>query len=1297
MTCPRCETELPPAAKFCLICGTYVGALPLGAAGGSALTQLPEAIRRLVPQEYAERLMTARGKIEGERRIVTILFSDIKGSTAMAENMDPEDVMDLMEGAFDVLIEPVYRYEGTLARLMGDAILAFFGAPIAHEDDPERAVRAALEIVEGAKAYAARLERERGISGFNVRVGINTGLVVVGEVGSDLRVEYTAMGDAINLAARMEQHAPVGGILISHNTYRHVRGVFDVRPLAPLKVKGKVERIQTYLIEGAKPRAFRKGMRGVEGIETRMIGRETELRLLQEALSKAMEEGQRQMLTVIGEAGVGKSRLLYEFENWIELTPERTHYFKARASREMQKSPYALIRELFTFHFQISESDRASAAREKIERGIGEILATDPQSQMKAHFIGQLIGLDFSASPHLQGLLDDPKQLRDRAITYMSEFFQAVTASSPTVFFLEDFHWSDHSSIDVINHLASTITDQPLLIVCLARPTLFERRPGWGEELGYHHLLQLQRLSRRDSHRLVEEILQKAVEIPEALSELVVNRSEGNPYYIEELIKILIEDGAIVKEDERWQVKADVLGTIRIPPTLAGVLQARIDSLHSRERLVLQQAAVVGLVFWDSSVMRISQSVSGEIGVKEIPAVLSSLQSREMIFRQKDSAFSGAREYIFQHAVLRDVVYESVLKRVRRTYHGIVAEWLIEKSADRIDEFTGQIADHLEASDKALAGKATHYLLQAGDRARRLYAHREAIDRYQRALVFLREQEEHEQAARTLMKLGLVYTAAFEPDKAQKAYEEAFTLWEPLREAVELPELQVPAAVLRLAVEEPLTLDPGMMGDDVSTFIAAQLFEGLVEIDRDYNVLPAVAARWEVADKGRRYVFRLREGLRWSDGTPLTAGDFEYAWKRNLSFMPRSPVAHLLYVVDNARAFGEGEVDDPGKIGVTALDDLTLEVHLEEPTAYLPYLLAHSVAYPLPRWAVEGHGEAWTEPGNLVSNGAYQLLEWQRGERFVLTKNPFYKGPFPGNAEQVECPIFTDFGPVLEAYATDVLDAISMINSDPATVERARAAHGRELVFTPQPSTYYLVFRADRPPFDDVRVRRALIHAVDRQALAKEAWQGQYLPATGGFVAPGLAGHSPGIGLAYDPRWARSLLAQAGYPEGQGFPKVSWVHSGGSAGEPPEVPFLRKAWRKQLGLNLEAQSLEWGPFMERLYHDPAHLTLMGWSADYPDPDALLRVLFHSTEGVNPPRWHNARFDALVEEAARVTDQTGRMELYREADRILVAEEAVIMPLGYAQGRILMKPWVTMPRVPPVLMRLKHIVLQREKG
>jgi oligopeptide transport system substrate-binding protein len=282
---------------------------------------------------------------------------------------------------------------------------------------------------------------------------------------------------------------------------------------------------------------------------------------------------------------------------------------------------------------------------------------------------------------------------------------------------------------------------------------------------------------------------------------------------------------------------------------------------------------------------------------------------------------------------------------------------------------------------------------------------------------------------------------------------------------------------------------------------------------------------------------------------------------------------------------------------------------------------------------------------------------------------------------------------VLEAYASDDLDVVSMIGSDPGTIARARAAHGSELLFTPQLSTVHLAFLVDREPFDDVRVRQAFVHAVDRERLVSEAWGGQYRPAIGGFVPPGMPGHSSDIGLAYDPERACRLLAEAGYAGGESFPSVRLSYSGGPGPE-PVIPFLQEAWHKTLGLHVGAVNVKWEDLVER--RGPAGLVLCGWRADYPDPDDMLRVTFHSTEGLNTPGWHYARFDCLVEEAARVADQGRRMVLYREADRILVAEEAVVMPLGYARGRILAKPWVTVPQVPPALVRLKHVACRSER-
>lgn len=725
LVCPQCGTVLPPQARFCFGCGAAITPgppqPPPSPAPAAETSALADALRRLMPPEFAERLLASRGKVETERRLVTILFSDVKGSTAMAEDMDPEDVLEVMNEAFDVLIPPVCRHEGTLARLMGDAILAFFGAPIAHENDPERACRAALEIIAGAKELAARLERERGIHGFNVRVGINTGLVVVGEVGSDLRVEVTAMGDAVNLAARMEQNAPPGGILISHNTFRHVRGLFDVLPQPPLMVKGKKEPVQTYILLRARPRAFHMPTRGLEGVQTRTVGREEELRFLQETFHKAMETGHTQALTIVGDAGVGKSRLLLEFEGWLAARPEEIVYLRGRAFPETTHAPYRLLRDLFCTQFDILEDDSPAQVREKVFSGLAPHLDPD-----RAALVGQLVGFDFSTVPAVSNLLGSPS-LASLALAYLTHYFQALTADRRVVILLEDLHWADAPSLDFFIRLVEELPDRHLLLIALARPALYERRPDWP-----FARLDLHPLSSDHTRELLAEILQQ--EVPPGLDAIVVRSAEGNPFYVEELVKMLVEDGVIVPAGEGWRVELERLKTLRVPPTLAGVLQARLDSLPAGERSLLQRASVVGRNFWDSVV-----AVLGEQPPEEAVAGLEVLRARELVFRGEGSAPAGAREYLFKHAVLRDATYETVLLKLRRIYHKRVAEWLEAHGGERLSEYTVLIAEHYERAGER--EKAIEWLRRAGEIAWRSCAFAEAVDFYERALAFLPEEE----------------------------------------------------------------------------------------------------------------------------------------------------------------------------------------------------------------------------------------------------------------------------------------------------------------------------------------------------------------------------------------------------------------------------------------------------------------------------------------------------------------------------------------------------------------------------
>ena len=512
-----------------------------------------------------------------QRKLLTILFMDIVGSTSIIQHMDPEDVSEAFDLNLKRLAQPVEDHGGRVTSFMGDGFLAIFGAPIAREDDPERAVRAGLAIIQLAKDIAEELKKDWDIQDFKVRVGVNTGLIIL---GGETEGEDTTKGPAVNLAARLQSAAPPGGMLVSHDTYRHIRGVFDVETCEPLNVKGFDDPVRVYRILRTKPRAFRSYTRGVEGVETRMVGRHDELKYLQDALLSAIEEGEGEVVTIIGEAGVGKSRLLYEFQNWIELLPPPAiRLYEGKAHQEAQGMPYELLRDMFEFRFQLQENDTREAVQEKVKFGFLEVFGEGDEGQMRAHILGQWLGFDFSTSPHLMGMLNDPEQLRNRGRMYLGEYFRGLCAQGPVVVFLEDIHWADDSSLDTLDWLGERLHHQRLLFVCAARHTLLERRPYWGEGLAYHHCLELEPLSKRESHQLLGEILKFADQVPSELFELVVEGAEGNPFYVEELVKMLVEDGVVEKGEERWQIKLERISAIKVPSTLAGVLQARLESL----------------------------------------------------------------------------------------------------------------------------------------------------------------------------------------------------------------------------------------------------------------------------------------------------------------------------------------------------------------------------------------------------------------------------------------------------------------------------------------------------------------------------------------------------------------------------------------------------------------------------------------------------------------------------------------------------------------------------------------------
>jgi ABC-type oligopeptide transport system substrate-binding subunit len=697
-----------------------------------------------------------------------------------------------------------------------------------------------------------------------------------------------------------------------------------------------------------------------------------------------------------------------------------------------------------------------------------------------------------------------------------------------------------------------------------------------------------------------------------------------------------------------------------------------LDGLPPEEKTLLQRAAVVGRLFWDTAVAELKASEGSGLNEEEITALLEAVRDRELVFRRERSAFAGAEEYIFQHTLLRDVTYETVLLDVRRVYHGQVARWLEVAAGKRIGEYLGLIAGHYELAGEG--EKAIEYLLRAGDLARLAYACQEASGYYHRALPLLEVQGRLDQAARTLMKLGLTYDLSFDFQGARQAYEQGFAMWQ--RAGDERWEDLSPAPhPLRLNTTNPTTLDPTMAEDARSGAKISELFSGLVEQRLDLEVVPDVARSWEVLEGGKRYVFHLREDVLWSDGRPLTAGDFEYAWKRVLDPALGMPLASLLDDIQGARAFRRGQVSDPDSVGVKTLDEVTLVVDLEGPTGYFLHLLANTIAFPVPRHVVELHGEAWSEPEHVVTCGPFRLEAWQPGNQMILTRNPYYPGRFRGNLERVEL-LLSDLEPAvsLEMYERDQLDVVDVSAFE---VDPMRQRYAGEYRRFPQLVTAYLQFDVSRPPFDDVRVRQAFALATDREALVKAA-RPNCFPATGGFVPPGMPGHLPRIGLPCNLQRARQLLAEAGYPDGLGFPVVECVARTDQAdlGEN-----LQTQWEENLGVKIKWETVEWQAILARLGEHVPHVLIMGWMADYPDPDNFLRARIDHIQ--QQSGWRSEAYDSLAKQAQRSLDQGDRMKLYGEAEQIL-AEEAPILPIFHTSVRLLVKPWVT--RFPTTGMR-----------
>ena len=688
------------------------------------------------------------------RRLVSVLFLDVVGSTAMSRTLDPEDVHDIMDTALQAFSERVVERGGKVLQYAGDSLLAAFGAAAGREDDAERAVHAGLALLAEAQAQATRVLQLHGQAGFGVRVGVHTGHVLLGGGVDD---EGSIRGFTVNIAARLEQEAPPGSLRISHDTWRHVRGVFEVAAQPPLSVKGQDEPLSTYLVLSARPRSFRVPTRGIEGLETPLVGRDAELAALVGAFETTLAARGVLAVTVLAEAGLGKSRLMHELRHRLEMCPQTFWLLLGRAQPGSALQPYGLLRNVLAWRLQIADSDSAEQARRLLVEGIAPLFAAD--GELQAELLGQLIGMDFSASPRVQPLLNEPRLLRDRALAAFTGYLRRLAASdgSPVVLLLDDLQWADDASLDWLQQLMQA-SDLPLTLLMAARPELLERRPAWGDAPAPHRRITLAVLDAPQRSALTRALLSRLPGDATALHSLIETRAEGNPFYAEELLKMLIDEGVIVVDGDLWHLHADRLRRAQIPSTLTGVLQARLDALALPERHALQMASIVGPVFWDTALSALDPAA---------PQSLPVLQAKAMVEPDAESTFASSREERFHHHLLHQVTYDTVLKAERRAGHARAAQWLAERVGDREAEYLAVTAEHYDrAGDKA---RAIEWYWKAQQSASDGYAHATALA-YLRRLQALIEPADARQRLRICKSLsylgGAIGDAAMQTEAA---------------------------------------------------------------------------------------------------------------------------------------------------------------------------------------------------------------------------------------------------------------------------------------------------------------------------------------------------------------------------------------------------------------------------------------------------------------------------------------------------------------------------------------------------
>jgi class 3 adenylate cyclase/tetratricopeptide (TPR) repeat protein len=708
MKCSKCHIENPNDNKFCRECGTALLSVcsECGSefqAGDKFCGKCGQKVVREAKEE------TTQLTSEGERKHVTVLFSDLSGYTAMSEKLDPEEVKEITGKIFGEISKIIAKYDGFVEKYAGDAVMALFGADLSHEDDPVRAVRAAIEIHGLIQEFSPRYEDRVG-GPLSMHTGINTGLVVTGELNMEKGVHGVA-GDTVNVAARLSGAAEAGDILVDHETCTRVEGYFEFEDLEPIQLKGKTESIQIHKFLSLKDKPQK--IHRLHGLRADLIGRKAEMAQFAEAVAN-LKQGRGSVISVIGAAGTGKSRLVQEFKSTLD--SESIQWLEGHAYPYSQNIPYFLLIDLFNRVFQIKEGDSAERKRQKIE---AEVAVLVEKKEDAVPYIGSLYSLSY---PEVDDVSPEfwKSRLQELSLTIISN----LAKKSPTVFCLEDLHWADLPSVELLRNAIFQIR-QPAIVLCVYRPafTLFTGHQTEALANIYHEI-HLQDLSPSETQDMLESLLQFR-SIPSDLKRFVREKAEGNPFYLEEMVNSLIESATLSQDADQWKVTRPIIES-EISSTINGLISGRLDRLEKETKRILQEASVIGRSFLLEILEKITELKH------HIDRSLRGLEQLDLI---RTRSLQPQLEYIFKHALTQEVVYNGLLKKERRKIHeriGLVMEQLFD---DRLPELYETLAFHFT---KGLStDKAVEYLMKSGEKSLKRYALDEAHQNYRKAFELL--------------------------------------------------------------------------------------------------------------------------------------------------------------------------------------------------------------------------------------------------------------------------------------------------------------------------------------------------------------------------------------------------------------------------------------------------------------------------------------------------------------------------------------------------------------------------------